>query len=172
LVPGIGALMAVPLFAWAVMSPHWGCAVTLLSLAGFLFYTSLGPTFGVVQNVVGSRQRATATAFLYICLNVVALGGGPWFTGAMIDRFAERDFPAAQIGAERSFKAACPGGHAPAASPAALSGACKATQARATRQGMLIALIFFAWGGIHYCLAAIGMARALRAPPPRVSRAR
>jgi hypothetical protein len=92
LVPGLGGLIATPLYWFAVLQPQWRVTTGLLALAGFFQYASLGPTFGVVQNVVGRRQRATATALLYICLNVFALGGGPLFTGWVIDRFAQADF--------------------------------------------------------------------------------
>ena len=88
----LGGLIAAPFYWLAVLQPQWRVATGLLALAGFFQYASLGPTFGVVQNVVGQRQRATATAALYICLNVFALGGGPLFTGWVIDRFAQADF--------------------------------------------------------------------------------
>ena len=106
----------------------------LLSAAGFFQYVSLGPTFGVVQNVVDIRRRATATAFLYICLAVVALGLGPLFTGWAIDRFAEGNFLKAAAGV--SFTAQCPGGAAP---------------------------VFFGWACVHYLLAAAGIGKSLRA---------
>ena len=40
------------------------CRPRCSSIAGFFQYASLGPTFGVVQNVVDRRRRATATALL------------------------------------------------------------------------------------------------------------
>jgi MFS family permease len=89
LVPAIGGIIALPFYLLAVVQAHWWAATCLLAVAGFFQYASLGPTFGVVQNVVDRRRRATATALLYICLNVFALGGGPLFTGWVIDRFAE-----------------------------------------------------------------------------------
>ena len=88
LVPAIGGAAAVPLYVLAVQQSDWRAATALLALAGFFQYASLGPTFGVVQNVVDVRRRATATALLYICLSVIALGLGPLFTGWVIDRFA------------------------------------------------------------------------------------
>src|SRR6202044_941077 len=107
----------------------------------------LGPTFGVVQNVAGRRRRATATALLYICLNVFALGGGPLFTGWVIDRFAQADF---QRGDDASFAVRCPGGAAIASASAGTKSACNSTLARATRRGLLVTLFFFGWASIHY----------------------
>ena len=106
LVPAIGGAISLPLFALAILAGDWQRATAWLSLAGFFWYASLGPTFGVVQNVVGARRRATATAFLYICLSMIALGLGPLFVGWIIDRFAEASFTFAGAG---SFAQRCPG---------------------------------------------------------------
>ncbi len=175
-VPGFGGLIAVPLYLLALLAPSWLTATILLSIAGFFQYASLGPTFGVVQNVVGRRRRATATAFLYICLNVIALGGGPLFTGWVIDRFAESGF-AEQIAGRAAtgtaetapralgatFKSSCPGGAPPPTAGAAMKFQCSSSLARATRQGMLVTLLFFAWASLHYLLASAGIAKALKA---------
>jgi predicted MFS family arabinose efflux permease len=188
LVPGLGGAIAVPLYLFALLQPRWPAATCLLSLAGFFQYASLGPTFGVVQNVVGTRRRATATAFLYICLNVFALGGGPLFTGWVIDHFAEAGF-AAQFngqagggagramggGGERAvgavgatFKRSCPGGTGPRTAGPRTAGTevnfqCRSILAQATKRGMLVMLLFFAWASVHYLLASVGIAKALKA---------
>lgn len=88
LVPAIGTFIATPLYLLTLASQHWLLAAAALSAAGFFQYVSLGPTFGGIQNSVAPYQRATAAALLYVFLNVVALGGGPLFTGWAIDRFA------------------------------------------------------------------------------------
>jgi predicted MFS family arabinose efflux permease len=192
LVPAAGAAVAVPLFALAVMTGDWRVSVTALSIAGFCFYTSLGPTFGVVQNSVGVRQRATATALLYICLNAFALGSGPLFAGWTMDRLGDLHLrqaiatagaatgtptasprptavvpatsaePAAGLtpaAAPVSFRQWCPGGAAPPGSSAERAALCKATLVRSTREGLLLTLIFFAWGGLHYLAASFGLTR-------------
>lgn len=169
LVPAIGTLAAVPLYLLAVLQPDWMAATGLLSIAGFFQYASLGPTFGVVQNVVGKRSRATATAFLYICLSVLALGGGPLFTGWAIDRFAESNFQRPHDSGQRSFKVSCPGGAAKASADFAAQSACRATLALATRRGILVTLLFFAWASIHYFLAAVGIRKTLQAAAFRIA---
>ena len=151
LVPAIGGMIALPLYILAILQADWIAATCLLALAGFFQYASLGPTFGVVQNVAGQRRRATATALLYIFLNVFALGGGPLFTGWVIDRFAQAGFHS--VG-DISFAAACPGG--------AGTAICNATLAHATRQGIMVSLLFFGWASIHYFLASAGIAKALK----------
>jgi hypothetical protein len=139
-----------------------------LSIAGFFQYASLGPTFGVVQNVVDRRRRATATALLYIALSVLALGGGPLFTGWVTDRFAEADFsrnglPALAAAPAAGFAISCPGGAGAATAGAELKAACSETLTRATRRGLLLTLLFFGWASVHYLLAASGIAESLRA---------
>jgi hypothetical protein len=131
-----------------------------LSLAGFFWYASLGPTFGVVQNVTGARRRATATAFLYICLSVIALGLGPLFVGWAIDRFADASFA---LAGSRSFEASCPGGAAAPSAGASLQLACQSALALASRRGLLLTVGFFAWAVLHYFLAAAGIGRSLKA---------
>jgi predicted MFS family arabinose efflux permease len=169
LVPAAGGIVALPLYLFGILQADWTAATCLLALAGFFQYASLGPTFGVVQNVAGRRRRATATALLYICLNVFALGGGPLFTGWAIDSFAQSDFRRLETRLElrsagdTSFTAACPGGAAIATADTVVKSACNATLARATRQGMLLTLVFFGWASIHYFLASAGIAKALRA---------
>ena len=182
LVPAIGGLIAVPFYVLAFVQADWRTATWCLALGGFFQYASLGPTFGVVQNMVDKRRRATATAMLYICLSVFALGGGPLFTGWAIDRFAEMSFqhadssaPASGLdgGAARqsrdgaSFAASCPGGTAPARASAAAKFACRSTLAVATRRGILVTLLFLAWASVHYFLAAIGIGKSLRAAAVR-----
>jgi len=159
LVPALGTLIAVPFYLLALLQSDWIMATGLLSLAGFFQYASLGPTFGVIQNAVGERRRATATALLYIALSVFALGSGPLFTGWAIDRFADSRF--AQLYPTGSFEVECHGGiAAPTATPE-LKSACGKTLGTATRRGMLITLAFFTWASIHYFLAAAAMRRPL-----------
>jgi predicted MFS family arabinose efflux permease len=172
LVPGIGGIIALPLFALSLLQADWRTAAALLSLAGFFQYVSLGPTFGVVQNVIEQRRRATATALLYIALSVLALGGGPLFTGWMTDRFAQAEFsrtmpPAVQTGADARFADACPGGMGAATAGAELRAACTGSLIRGTRRGLMMTLLFFGWAAVHYLLAANGIAKSLRAASAR-----
>ncbi|HEX8782814.1 MAG TPA: MFS transporter [Steroidobacteraceae bacterium] len=139
LVPAAGLAVATPLYVLALLEPRWQAAALLLAVAGFFQYASLGPSFGVVQNVVGARRRATATALLYLCLTV-ALAGGPLFTGWMIDHF---------------FGAACPGSTGAAR--------CGAALARASREGIIATLCFHVWAAVHYLLGAIGLGQQLQA---------
>ena len=175
LVPAIGLLIATPVYISAYLQPDWKTMALILLVPGIFHYTYLAPTFGVVQNSVEPRRRATATALLFFFLNLIALGGGPVFTGWLIDHLARFHFnhPEAStifhaLGGAFSdpgaanFNAQCPGGLAPKGSPADLAKACHAAMARATQQGIIVSVCFYAWAALHYALAAIGMVKHMR----------
>src|SRR5260370_26744778 len=118
---------------------------------------------------------------MFLFLNIIALGGGPIFTGWISDRFAQFDFnhpgphrllsaiPAMFGGGGASFGGQCPGGVAPAGSTVMQAIHCTRAEAVATRQGILVTIGFYAWGAVHYLLASLGlaarMAKADQAPP-------
>jgi len=89
LVPAVALSMSLPLYVGAFLQSGWRATAVLLGVAGFFQYISFGPTFGVIQNVVAVRRRATATALIYVLLSVVALAGGALFTGWLIDHLAQ-----------------------------------------------------------------------------------
>jgi len=161
LVPAIGGTLSLPFYVLALIAPGWKAAAAALSLGGFFWYASLGPTFGVVQNVVDARRRATATAFLYICLSMLALGLGPLFVGWVIDHFAASSFAAS--GTAHSFRQICPGGAAIAGAAVTVQEACRSALAAGSRRGLLLTVGFFAWAVAHYTLAAFGLQKTLTA---------
>lgn len=175
LIPAFGLAIATPLYVVVYKVGDWKLAAAILLIPGAFAYTFLGPTFGVVQNLVEARRRATATAVMLLFLNIIALGGGPLFTGWMIDRFAGfafihpgvHPFLTALGGAlgdgagATKFIAACPGGMAPTGAPMALAQQCHDAQAIATREGILITFAFGAWAALHYLLASFGLAQRL-----------
>jgi MFS family permease len=173
LVPAIGVAVAYPFIVGIYTAPSWQIAAVFLLLPGLFSYTYLGPTFGVVQNMVPNRRRATATAILFFFLNLIALGGGPPFTGWVIDHFAafhyaHPDLPGLWnavtgfFGASPgAFQHACPGGTAPKAAGAAAAAACHGALVLGTRQGILVAYAFGLWAALHYLLASFGLTDAL-----------
>jgi len=173
LVPAIGITIAYPII-WAVYTAaDWKVAAALIVLPGIFSYTYLGPTFGVVQNMVPVRRRATATAIMFFFLNLIGLGGGPMLTGWVIDHlaafhYAHPDAPGmwSAVGHffavdPATFQAACPGGLAPKAAGAAAAKACGGALSLATRQGILIAYALGLWGALHYLLASFGLKTAM-----------
>ena len=49
----------------------------------------LGPSFAIAQTLAPINMRAMSTALFFFILNMIALGGGPTFTGWIIDVFKE-----------------------------------------------------------------------------------
>jgi MFS family permease len=176
LIPGIGLAVALPIYILAFTRTDWHAAAWILLLPGIFQYTYLGPTFGVIQNAVDTRRRATATALLFLFLNLIALGGGPPFTGWLIDQFAQFNFThpgghsiLATLGrishgeaAGSLFEDLCPGGVPKKGVAAALTGACKPTLVRATQEGLIVVFFFYGWGALHYFLAALTLAKDLK----------
>ncbi|MCA3716160.1 MFS transporter [Phenylobacterium sp.] len=175
LTPAIGLAIATPIYIVAYLQPSWEAAALILLIPGIFHYVYLGPTFGVVQNMVETRRRATAAAIMLFFLNLIALGGGPPFTGWVIDHFAQFNFTQGAhqgilaslgqmlggVGGGESFAQACPGGMAPAGSPADLAGRCQTSLVEATRSGVIVSLCFYLWAAFHYFLGSIGLVKAL-----------
>jgi MFS family permease len=179
LTPAIGIAIAAPIYILAYRQLDWRTAAILTMIPGIFLYTYLGPTFAVVQNVVETRQRATAAALLLLFVNIISLGGGPLFTGWIIDQFAQFNFnhphafhivqglrgvfggqPGPGAGGA-NFTSACPGGVAPAGAGPAMASRCKLALIRASREGMIVTMCFLFWGAFHYLLASIGLAAQL-----------
>jgi MFS family permease len=146
LVPAMGLAIALPLYVFAFLQTDWKMSAVLLGAAGFFQYLSFGPTFGVVQNVVDSRRRATATAIVYILLTVVSLGFGPPFTGWLIDRLAE-------FNSSHLTSTAASGWLAPIR---------ESTLALSTREGIIVTVLLYGWAAIHYLVGSVGLSKAMR----------
>jgi MFS family permease len=175
LTPAIGLTIATPIYIAAYLQPSWQTAALILLIPGIFHYTYLGPTFGVVQNMVETRRRATATALLFFFLNLIALGGGPPFTGWVIDHFAQFNFTHSGAhgiwasiqqmfaggSAGHDFAAACPGGNAPKGAGVELVAQCKTSLVSATRSGVIVSICFYLWAAFHYLLGSFGLVKAM-----------
>jgi MFS family permease len=146
--PAIGVGIAAPIYLSVYLSPSWIAAAALALLPGIFAYMYLGPTWGVMHNLVEPRARASATALLFFVLNLIALGGGPVFTGLAIDFIGKRLFAARGFG---DFLRVCPGG---IAADHAMAHACSSTLATATQLGIILTMVTYVWGAVHYLLAA------------------
>ena len=171
LTPAIGLLLACPLYILAFNQSNWVATALLLLPPGVSAYVYLAPTFAVVQNSVELRRRATATAILFLVLNLIALGGGPPITGWLIDRLGGWNFDHPGVHAVwtslfgalggrdgAAYAASCPGGIAPKGAGAAATAACRAALAVSTRQGITLVALVYGWAALHYFLGARGLA--------------
>lgn len=87
-VPAIAFLLAVPLFAAAVMSSSVSMAFVFALLPQALAYIWLAPVITAVQHLVPGHMRATASASFLLINNLVGIGGGTFILGALSDSLA------------------------------------------------------------------------------------
>ncbi len=173
LVPAIGIALSYPFVLAVYTAPTWPMALLWLAFPGAISYVYLGPTYGLVQNMFPAHRRATGIAVMFLFLNLIAMGGGPPFTGWMIDHFAAFHLahpdraglwsavlggPAADV---HALQAACPGGIGAAGAGPGADLACRSAVQLATRQGVILAYGFGLWGALHYLLAGLGLKKAL-----------
>lgn len=150
--PAIGLIVGAPFVVAGYLAPAWPLAICLLFVAPVLQYSYLGPSFGVMHNMVTPRMRATATALLFLVINFIGLGFGPTLVGVASDLFATHHFTA--LGAVGDFKAMCPGGRAAPHAPVQLGAACGAASAYGVRWAIVVCTVIYAWAAAHYALAA------------------
>jgi MFS family permease len=81
----ISACLPITLYSWWVPTVEMHLFLTTLFL--LFFGTWLGPSFAIAQTLAPINMRAMSTALFFFILNMIALGGGPSFTGWMIDVF-------------------------------------------------------------------------------------
>ncbi|MBL8545746.1 MAG: MFS transporter [Hyphomonadaceae bacterium] len=87
-VPAIASIAVIPVFIAGMLSPSASFALAMLffgSIIGTLWY---GPVYATAQTIVPPHMRATASAILLFIINLIGLGLGPIFVGALSDVFA------------------------------------------------------------------------------------
>jgi predicted MFS family arabinose efflux permease len=173
LVPAIGVTLAYPFHVGVYTAASWQAAAAFMLVPGMLAYVYLAPTFGVIQNMAPTHQRATAAAIMLFFLNLIALGGGPPFTGWVIDHFAAFHYAHPGVNGlwdavsgfggthPADFQVACPGGKAAKTAADAAKAACSGALVLGTRQGVIVAYAFSLWGAFHYLLGSFGLGKAL-----------
>jgi len=86
--PSIAGFVAVPFMAAVYLVDGPYKALLMSIVPGLLFQIYLGNTIATTHAIVGPRMRATASAVLFLIVNIIGLGGGPWFTGFLSDMLA------------------------------------------------------------------------------------
>ena len=86
-IPAIGLVVAIPLFIGFVWAPSWQLALVFLALPTGLNYFYLSPAVTLVQEEVRPDQRVLSGALLLLVMNLIGLGLGPTYLGAVSDFF-------------------------------------------------------------------------------------
>ena len=90
--PAVALALAIPFFLGFVWAPGWPLALAFLAVPTFLNYFYLSPSVALVQEEVQPNQRVLAGALLLLVMNLMGLGIGPTYLGAMSD-FLRADHP-------------------------------------------------------------------------------
>jgi predicted MFS family arabinose efflux permease len=83
--PAVALALAIPFFIAFVSAPDWPLALAFLALPTFLNYFYLSPAVTLVQEQVQPDQRVLAGALLLLVMNLIGLGLGPTWLGAVSD---------------------------------------------------------------------------------------
>ncbi len=159
-VPALGTATGFVLIAVAFTMNAWPAAVTLLFLATISLSTWTGPTFAIAHSVVEPRMRATASAFVFLLMNLVGQGLGPTTIGFLSDRFAGRLFT------EGNYRLMCAAHDAHRAHGAAetvdgpLAAVCHNASAYGVRYAMLVVSLVLIWSAAHYFVASRHVSRS------------
>jgi MFS family permease len=83
--PALTGIICVPFMicVYLVSSPY--TALLLGVVPGILFNVYLGNTIATTHSLVGLRMRALSSAILFLIINIIGLGLGPWTIGMFSD---------------------------------------------------------------------------------------
>jgi predicted MFS family arabinose efflux permease len=84
-IPAIGLLVSIPFYIGFVWAPGWRLSLALLAVPLFLNYFYLSPSVALVQERAAPNERVLASALLLLVMNLLGLGLGPTFLGAVSD---------------------------------------------------------------------------------------
>ena len=87
--PAITILLCLPIGILSYWAPSVEMNLIWTSLFLVFIGVYLGPSFAIAQTLAPIKMRAMSTALFFFILNMIALGGGPTFTGWLIDVFKE-----------------------------------------------------------------------------------
>ncbi|HEY8570932.1 MFS transporter [Phenylobacterium sp.] len=90
LVPAAAFLIALPCFFLAVQAQSLPLAFVLFLIPQGLNLMWLGPVITAVQHLVPAAQRSTASALFLFVNNLIGLGLGTWYFGAVSDALTPR----------------------------------------------------------------------------------
>ena len=143
--PAIGSALAFPAYLLAFSRQDAGAAVGFIFLGYLLLSLYFAPTFAVVQNLMEPRMRASASALLFLAINIVGQGLGPTVMGLTSDLFAARLF------APGDYHSLCP---AVRGAPTAVAAACAHASAAGLQRSILLICGFFLCGSAMYAAAS------------------
>jgi MFS family permease len=146
--PAIGLACAAPLYMLAFNQRTVTGSALLLLAAGMVLLCYYGPALGMIQNMVGARMRATATAVYAVAYGLLGLGLGPTFAGYLSEALARRGFTAG------NFAVLCRGGRAAPDAATELAQACARASAEGLQGALTGIMIVFLLAALAFLMAA------------------
>jgi MFS family permease len=134
-IPAAGYVLAAGFQVAALLQTDLVMLMALLALGQACCVMYLGPTFGVLHNMVEPRMRATAVAIVFVLTSLIGLGLGPVLVGSLSDFAAARAVEAATL-RESSFAG--------------------------LKLALAAASLLYLWPAIHYFTASRSVAQDLR----------
>lgn len=86
-VPAISNLIALPFAAVAFMAGHTHMVLVCLFVYVCFGTMYLAPSISATYRLIGARERALASALLFLVLNFIGIGVGPSLTGLLSESF-------------------------------------------------------------------------------------
>ncbi len=83
--PVITGLMGLPFIVGVYLASNPYVALSLMVFPGIVSNVYLGNTIATTHGLVGLRMRAMASAILFLIINIIGLGLGPWTIGMASD---------------------------------------------------------------------------------------
>jgi MFS family permease len=84
-IPAIALVFAAPFYIGFVWAEHWQTALLFLIGPTFFNYFYLSCSVAMVQEEVAPQQRVLSGALLLLVMNLIGIGVGPAFVGAISD---------------------------------------------------------------------------------------
>ena len=110
-----------------------------------------GPTIGIIQNRTPVDMRSTAAAIFAMCYALAGTGIGPTFVGFASDHLAALAF-------DGDYARLC----APGRTAAEFTTACAAASRTGLARALMLCVLAYGWGAVHYFLAARALGREAR----------
>ncbi|MDH2380748.1 MFS transporter [Bradyrhizobium sp. CER78] len=83
--PAVSIVLFAPCLVAAMLASSTSAFLLIAAIPVFLNFTTIGPTYAMVQQFAAPQQRAIAAAFTLLVINLFGLGVGPLAVGLIAD---------------------------------------------------------------------------------------
>ncbi|MFD2167445.1 spinster family MFS transporter [Thalassotalea euphylliae] len=87
--PALSGLIALPFLIAFCLASSKNIALMCMVIPGIMANVYLGTVIATTHNLVGLKMRAMSSAILFLILNIIGLGLGPWIIGILSDLLSD-----------------------------------------------------------------------------------